>query len=1137
MSHDPIPFPHASWMDCFSKNALRKGYEYSTNDQVLSCTISEDRKSIDAAIGGSDLEPCDVEAGIKIDKTGRVFVDGFCSCPVEYNCKHVAAAIFAALGQAPDLLGNGKPAPAVPPPNRFSPVPPRPAPPPKPALPSEFEPWLRRLEQTAQPLSPGESAAEQKHSVIYMLDVEHRGDGPVLVVEWLQVRRKKNGSFGSAQPYSAYNVLSPKPARFVQSSDVRIARRLLNVSEAFGRYSSSESLLDGEDAAEIFQLILDTGRCYWETIHGAPLTLGAPRPAQPAWTTDANGLQHPTFTATPAATALLPLRPPWYFDPGENCVGPLEVGLPAALAETWLKAPAVKPKVAHLINEALDQRFPALPLPKAKALEVERLPALKPAPVLSLSTARFQWWEMSYTFRQAGMDGYPVHLARVGFDYCGVRADHLDTREEIERFKDGKLIRAQRDFAGEEQLLDELEQFGLRPSHEVMPMYGESRLKGAWMLPKNNDDAWFKFCVETLPKLRAAGWLIEYDESFSFHLAEPSEWYADVAPESENDWFGVELGVQVGEERINLLPVLINLLQTHGDEFSPKKLEKMSAKRPVLVPLGDGRMLPFPAGRLRDILAVLVELYDPQSLNKKGRLEMPKLRVAEVATLSDVDQWRWLGSDALKELGRRLKNFQGIKRTAPPAGLQTALRPYQQDGLNWLQFLREYNLSGILADDMGLGKTVQALAHLLAEKEAGRLDRPSLVVAPTSLMTNWRQETERFAPGLRVLVSHGGERKQHFEKLRDFDLIITSYSLLPRDEAVLLGTEFHVVILDEAQYIKNPKTKFAQVACQLKARHQLCLTGTPMENHLGELWSLFNFLLPGFLGDEHRFRALFRNPIEKANNQDRRLVLARRVGPFILRRRKEEVEKELPPKTEIAQNVEITGGQRDLYESIRLAMHAKVQAEIANKGLSRSHIIILDALLKLRQVCCDPRLVPLDAAKHVQESAKLELLMDLLPEMIAEGRRILLFSQFTSMLELIEAELAKTNVPYVKLTGETRDRATPVNDFQSGKVPLFLISLKAGGTGLNLTAADTVIHYDPWWNPAVENQATDRAHRIGQNKKVFVYKLMTVGTVEEKIAALQARKRELVEGLLNEERKDKLQLSAEDLDVLFAPLK
>ena len=309
-----------------------------------------------------------------------------------------------------------------------------------------------------------------------------------------------------------------------------------------------------------------------------------------------------------------------------------------------------------------------------------------------------------------------------------------------------------------------------------------------------------------------------------------------------------------------------------------------------------------------------------------------------------------------------------------------------------------------------------------------------------------------------------------------------------------------------------------------------------MENHLGELWSLFDFLMPGLLGDERQFRNLFRNPIEKFGDKDRSHSLTRRIAPFLLRRTKGEVAKELPPKTEILRSVELAGSQRDLYESIRLAMHEKVQREINQKGMARSHIIILDALLKLRQACCDPRLLKLDAAKAVTQSAKLESLMDMLPELIEEGRRVLLFSQFTSMLALIEAELRKVDLEYVLLTGDTTDRATPVQRFQNGAVPLFLISLKAGGTGLNLTAADTVIHYDPWWNPAVENQATDRAHRIGQDKPVFVYKLITLGTVEEKIMAMQTRKKELADSLFDPEAKNGPQLTADDLSALFEPL-
>jgi SNF2 family DNA or RNA helicase len=403
-------------------------------------------------------------------------------------------------------------------------------------------------------------------------------------------------------------------------------------------------------------------------------------------------------------------------------------------------------------------------------------------------------------------------------------------------------------------------------------------------------------------------------------------------------------------------------------------------------------------------------------------------------------------------------------------------------------------------------------------------------------MANWRREAARFAPGLSVLTLHGAGRKAEFNRMGEHDLVLTTYPLLSRDKDALLSQEWHIVLLDEAQAIKNPKAQATLAALQLRARHRVCLTGTPMENNLEELWSLFHFLSPGLLGDQRQFKRVFRTPIEKQGDEDRRRLLARRVRPFLLRRTKAEVAAELPEKTEIVETVDLDDPQRDLYESIRVAMDAKVRAEIASKGLARSHIMILEALLKLRQACCDPRLLKVEGASKVKSSAKLERLMDMLPELVAEGRRVLLFSQFTSMLSLIEESLRRTGIDYVKLTGQTRDRKTPVDRFQSGEVPVFLISLKAGGTGLNLTAADTVILYDPWWNPAVERQAMDRAHRIGQDKAVFVFKLVTAGTVEEAILTLQARKQALADGLFDPEAETGAMLTSEDIDLLFQPI-
>jgi SNF2 family DNA or RNA helicase len=585
------------------------------------------------------------------------------------------------------------------------------------------------------------------------------------------------------------------------------------------------------------------------------------------------------------------------------------------------------------------------------------------------------------------------------------------------------------------------------------------------------------------------------------------------------------------------LPILVNLIRRFPQQMDLSQLRNAPPGHVVFARIDNGALLPMPVERLIPILETLTELYDTTVMSD-DRLRLPAVQAAQLTALESSlgQQLAWTGGERLRELGRKLGEFQGVRDVTPPAGLQTSLRAYQQQGLNWLQFLREYRLGGLLADDMGLGKTVQTLAHLLLEKESGRMDRPSLVIAPTSLMVNWRMEAQRFAPALRVLVLQGTERKQRFEDLAGHDVVLTTYPLLPRDREILLAQEYHLLILDEAQVIKNPKTMASQIVRELHARHRLCLTGTPMENHLGELWSLLHFLMPGLLGDEKRFRRLFRIPIEKHGDEERRAGLTRRIAPFLLRRSKQDVAKELPAKTEIVRSVELGSAQRDLYESLRLAMHSKIQEEIGRKGMARSHIIILDALLKLRQVCCDPRLVKLDSARRVKNSAKLELLMEMLPELIEEGRRILLFSQFTSMLALIETELDRFKLPYVKLTGDTQDRATPVQRFQSGAVPLFLISLKAGGTGLNLTAADTVIHYDPWWNPAVETQATDRAHRLGQEKPVFVYKLLTAGTVEEKILAMQARKKALAESLFDATGERSPALTIDDLNALFEPL-
>ena len=613
--------------------------------------------------------------------------------------------------------------------------------------------------------------------------------------------------------------------------------------------------------------------------------------------------------------------------------------------------------------------------------------------------------------------------------------------------------------------------------------------------------------------------------------------------DSRTPWFALSLGVEINGERHNILPWLPALLDQLGpamgvDDDNDNSARTAQMPHYVYLPQAIGRgYLRLPTAPLRPWLQALLDLVGERGQGFDGdSLRLSRLEALRMgAALGEGAQWE--GAASLHRLVQQLAGQTNLPDVPVPTGLVASLRPYQQQGLNWLQFLREHGLAGVLADDMGLGKTLQTLAHILLEKEQGRLTDAALIVAPVSLMGNWLREAARFTPGLRTLVLHGQDRHGAAADIADCDVVIAPYSLLQRDRDLWLARRWHLVVLDEAQNIKNASTGAAQVAAELDATHRLCLSGTPMENHLGELWSLFHFLMPGFLGSQKRFKELFRTPIEKHGDSERLTQLRARVTPFMLRRTKREVATELPDKVESIAGVTLEGKQADLYETIRLTTEKAVRDALAEKGLAQSQIQILDALLKLRQVCCDPRLVPLASAQKIQQSAKLDLLMELLPEMLAEGRKVLLFSQFTSMLELIEEALKARDLPWVKLTGQSRNRDAIIDRFTSGEVPLFLISLKAGGVGLNLPQADTVIHYDPWWNPAVENQATDRAHRIGQKNRVFVYKLVAHGTIEERILALQERKAALADSMYSGAQARKQPLFTEgDIAELLRPL-
>lgn len=611
-------------------------------------------------------------------------------------------------------------------------------------------------------------------------------------------------------------------------------------------------------------------------------------------------------------------------------------------------------------------------------------------------------------------------------------------------------------------------------------------------------------------------------------LADNVAWYSNLAQEG-HDFFAYQLGILIDDQQVSVVPLVASLIGRWNEE----SLSSMSDDVQLKLPIQQGKVLVIRFGRIKPLLRLLLQ-YNASSVDASVKLRPSELMLAiEAEQTLSASRTQWQGTHLLREQLRQLSTPYSLPVISPPQGLQTTLRDYQQQGLSWLQCLRQNSLGGILADDMGLGKTVQTLAHLLYEKEQGRMHRSSLIIAPKSLVTNWFEEAKRFTPQLRVLVFHGWER--HQDNFADYDVVVTTYGLISRDEELFLNYSFYYLILDEAHLIKNSRTKTAQLVKNLEGKHRLCLTGTPLENHLGELWSLFHFLMPGFLGTTKSFRQLFKIPIEKHADSEVQALLAKRVQPFMLRRRKQEVAKELPEKIEMTRFIDLSGPQRDVYEAIRMSMEKKVRDAIAQYGLNRSHITVLDALLKLRQICCDPRLLSLPSAAQAHGvSAKLEALMDLIDNLMEEERHVLVFSQFTSMLKLIEEALSARKYPYLLLTGKTENRQSLVHRFQAGEVPIFLISLKAGGMGLNLTKADTVIHYDPWWNPAVEDQATDRSHRIGQGSSVFVYKLIAKGTVEEVILQMQTKKRQLIEGVLSTDISHRnLSMTQEDVDQFF----
>ncbi len=1180
-------------LDKFTSEVTRaRGRELYVSQKVLDLRISpqEDYWLLEGEVQGSERRPYTLSVELTLTPTGDIDNwDSDCSCPVGYNCKHGVALTIKAAYQGLRMLGAEKAYSAV----RSSAR----TPPTAEELEAARLATQARLEEaarleaeaqllhwffemdravgnnTAPPASA--SSPNRIEQYLYLLKVVGPGNRPQqLLMEATVSSRKANGNWAKPKAIRTPPRAGQAVYDLASDTDREVLQLLLSMpGHTLGYYSaysgSPSAVLQGSVGLIALQQAASTGRLFSMAADGSPASAiqwGPPQTLDWSWnevTAAPGGVYLGTPSDTPswalraklhgldASTKLLLNTPPLYLDTARGLCGPIQApGISDAQLAVLLKAPPLKPSALEKHQVDLMQRLGSLPAPPMLQ-NIPKLVGITPTPHLLLAP---------HSPEKARFRG--LLLVQLRFDYQGVRGWWAGQGHSV--LVDGPQgrILLQRDAEAELDAITRLMGLGL-----------VSAEGGEFGIPGNEpQQTWLHWADNDFNVLRDAGFVVTLDDALKGWIthadaltvqlqappAEPSPSDGkkgkgkgkvkaiDPAPdtpsaidsEATSPWFDLSLGMEIDGQRHNILPWLPDLIAAAAN--GPVDPETGQPSIPPFVYVGNPKgqgFIRLPTDTLKPWMAALLDLVGDRSHDFSGE-SLRLSRMDALRTSAALGEGvEWAGAQSLRTLVQQLSGRAEMPDVVVPTSVQASLRPYQLQGVNWLQFLRSHGLAGILADDMGLGKTLQTLVHIQIEKDAGRLTQPALIIAPVSLMGNWRREAERFCPQLRTLVIHGKDRHDVAHTMDQHDLVIAPYSLLQRDKERWLDAQWHLVVLDEAQNIKNASTHAAQVVGALQTRHRLCLSGTPMENHLGEIWSLFHFLMPGFLGSQARFKELFRTPIEKLGDPERMQQLRARITPFMLRRTKALVADELPPKVETIERVELTGKQADLYETIRLGMEKTVREALTTKGLAKSQITILDALMKLRQVCCDPRLLKLAAAQKVKTSAKLEQLMELLPEMVAEGRRILLFSQFTSMLTLIEAELKQRGIPWVKLTGQSQNRDALIEQFTSGAVPVFLISLKAGGVGLNLPQADTVIHYDPWWNPAVENQATDRAHRIGQTHTVFVYKLVAQGTIEERILALQERKAALADAMYSGATGRKQPLFTEgDLAELLRPL-
>jgi superfamily II DNA or RNA helicase len=780
--------------------------------------------------------------------------------------------------------------------------------------------------------------------------------------------------------------------------------------------------------------------------------------------------------------------PCWHIDTQEGIAREIERRVSPAAMRRLLKSPTIAEPMSELVTLVMQG------LPKVALETGADLPDLQQiADVVDM--------EPTFRMRAGGslMEASVSLFAAYSDVELPVRADGITPPVIIKPPQEGskraKCIRV--DIQAQQEAVSRLLALGLRPDEAGLTFvaHGDNALR-----------LWTEGLAE-LPET----WDLFVPEHLVDTQVRTAQLSAFARVTSGMDWLGVAID-----------------FSSDGVGVSRDELRRCLMEGKKYVRLDDGSFASFDPEKVQAMLDREIELLT--AADKNGRLPLSHAgRIQEL--LNHVDK-ATVASKA-KKLFEQLSSIDTIAKAKKPRSLKAKLRPYQEDGLSWLRFIHDIRSGGVLADDMGLGKTIQTIALLLAVKTKEK-KTSVLIVAPTSVVRNWQRELARFSPTFKVAVWHGAERHEMKAELEEAEIIITSYALLRRDIEFLASLPLDYAVLDEAQHIKNPMSATAAAAKKLNAERRLALTGTPIENRLSEIWSIFDFVSPGLLGPLDKFESRFSRPIEAGDYKTAQRLRAV-IHPFILRRTKLEVASDLPEKLEMDQLCEMTGDQKAVYQQVVREVRAQVMGEVERVGMAKSHIQILAGLTKMRQAACDPRLLGLPREFDNDDSGKLQALRELMQNAVDGGHKVLVFSQFVTMLKIIERALKEDGVVYEYLDGSTKDRTERIDRFQEDPtVSAFLISLKAGGTGLNLTAADTVVHFDPWWNPAVERQAEDRAHRIGQDKVVTVYRLVAAGTIEEKILELKEKKKELVASVLTEDAGGSKKLTKSDLEELFS---